>query len=485
MLFSTSRSPDHTGKSSEHFLCKLDVMDVEYAYAYTQISTPTVLLFNHHPELTNEMEHSPAIQNQTQAKEITGAIRSKTCNQCNQAESKYTCPGCSARTCSLGCSNAHKVDKKCSGKRNRVEFVHLKEYSWGRLMQDYSYLEEIHRHLSEPRHSSSTQSTDATATTARLQQHPSRHATSKRDSLIRKAALEGVGLSLMPDGMSRRKLNMTHFNQKKKLLQWSLELIFPWAEQDANQINGHPLQPQDTELNNQQPTSASSSKQQQHRHHHTSHLLHQISSDTKLIEILKRTLNLKKLKISSEKRRLLLDLIEKQPEQKEEEGVEDKLIFTMKIELINRAENDQHSSTLNPELQREVHMIESSSTLSEALKDTKVLEWPKIEVWTRDEWTSQINSGRVKVVSKIKSTIPSTGSKPPVDSGWPAAKRIRIDHQSDLPSLSTSTPNTHLPHTLTSNNLQTTTTSPSVNLIQSSSITLDSLLQYSSSEDET
>jgi hypothetical protein len=84
-------------------------------------------------------------------------------------------------------------------------------------MQDYSYLEEIHRHLSHPPHSQSANPSSNTKPPALQDLHVKRNAASKRDFLIRKAALEGVGLTLMPDGMSRRKMNMTNFNQKLDL----------------------------------------------------------------------------------------------------------------------------------------------------------------------------------------------------------------------------------------------------------------------------
>ncbi|EGG02605.1 uncharacterized protein MELLADRAFT_31593, partial [Melampsora larici-populina 98AG31] len=67
------------------------------------------------------------------------------CKECNQEKSIYTCPSCSIRTCSLKCSNQHKQIKNCNGKRNRVTHVPINQYTWGTLMQDYSYLEEVNR----------------------------------------------------------------------------------------------------------------------------------------------------------------------------------------------------------------------------------------------------------------------------------------------------------------------------------------------------
>ncbi|PLW15707.1 hypothetical protein PCANC_11816 [Puccinia coronata f. sp. avenae] len=367
-------------------------------------------------------------------------VHSRTCIQCNQAESKYTCPACSVRTCSLGCSNQHKLDRKCSGKRNRVEYVQLNHYSWGRLMQDYSYLEEIHRHLSHPPHSQSANPSSNTKPPALQDLHAKRNAASKRDFLIRKAALEGVGLTLMPDGMSRRKMNMTNFNQKKKCIQWSVELVFPGGEQDTRG-------PQQSESNGLTPNPSSC------------HLIHQISSDTKMMDVLKRTLKLKKLKLSQERRSLLSNLIEEQEE-------EDNLMFIMRIEPVTRSETDLPQ----PRLHAEVHVIDSScTTLSEALNGMKLVEWPKIEVWTAAEWTTEISSGRVRIVPK-PTLLPKF--QRPVDSGWPAAKRPRIDAPDPPSPESDHHPSQSLVHE--SKSAADDPVKPS----------LTSLLQYSSSEDE-
>ena len=50
------------------------------------------------------------------------------CEQCGAEESKYTCPGCQHRTCSLACVKQHKAASGCSGKRDRLAFVPLKDF---------------------------------------------------------------------------------------------------------------------------------------------------------------------------------------------------------------------------------------------------------------------------------------------------------------------------------------------------------------------
>lgn len=70
------------------------------------------------------------------------------CSLCS-IPSKYTCPGCGARTCSLQCSKSHKANSGCSGERNKVAYVPMKEYTWGSMMNDYVFLEEMGRRAGE------------------------------------------------------------------------------------------------------------------------------------------------------------------------------------------------------------------------------------------------------------------------------------------------------------------------------------------------
>lgn len=45
------------------------------------------------------------------------------CEQCGISKSKYTCPKCSFRTCSLPCVKLHKDSTKCDGKREKFDIV--------------------------------------------------------------------------------------------------------------------------------------------------------------------------------------------------------------------------------------------------------------------------------------------------------------------------------------------------------------------------
>ena len=50
------------------------------------------------------------------------------CQECKLNPSKYTCPGCSVRSCSLPCVKAHKQQTGCTGKRQQTQFVPLSQF---------------------------------------------------------------------------------------------------------------------------------------------------------------------------------------------------------------------------------------------------------------------------------------------------------------------------------------------------------------------
>ncbi|KAB1669641.1 hypothetical protein ES319_1Z025200v1 [Gossypium barbadense] len=67
------------------------------------------------------------------------------CEECKKKASKYKCPGCCLRTCSLPCVNAHKQRTGCTGKRNITSFVPLSRFDDNLLLSDYNLLEETKR----------------------------------------------------------------------------------------------------------------------------------------------------------------------------------------------------------------------------------------------------------------------------------------------------------------------------------------------------
>ncbi|KAG8491803.1 hypothetical protein CXB51_015031 [Gossypium anomalum] len=67
------------------------------------------------------------------------------CEECKRKASKYKCPGCCLRTCSLPCVNAHKQRTGCTGKCNITSFVPLSRFDDNLVLFDYNLLEETKR----------------------------------------------------------------------------------------------------------------------------------------------------------------------------------------------------------------------------------------------------------------------------------------------------------------------------------------------------
>jgi len=51
------------------------------------------------------------------------------CSTCKVELSKYKCPGCSARSCSITCVKEHKVQTGCTGRRNRAAFIPISSFT--------------------------------------------------------------------------------------------------------------------------------------------------------------------------------------------------------------------------------------------------------------------------------------------------------------------------------------------------------------------
>jgi len=63
------------------------------------------------------------------------------CRVCEEQEGKYRCPKCLLISCSLQCVNVHKEKFNCDGKRDRFQYVNLKEME-DKHVTDFRFLEE-------------------------------------------------------------------------------------------------------------------------------------------------------------------------------------------------------------------------------------------------------------------------------------------------------------------------------------------------------
>ncbi|KAF6148552.1 hypothetical protein GIB67_042511 [Kingdonia uniflora] len=141
------------------------------------------------------------------------------CNECNLNPSKYTCPGCSLRSCSLPCVKSHKQRTSCMGKRPRSEFVPFSQFDDNLLISDYNLLEEVKRVADS-----------AQRLRNGLCGKPYFKLPDKLRFLKNAAYRRNTKLLLLPSGMSMREKNNSWYNIKKKSIFWTIEWRFHSAD---------------------------------------------------------------------------------------------------------------------------------------------------------------------------------------------------------------------------------------------------------------
>ncbi|KNZ80039.1 Box C/D snoRNA protein 1 [Termitomyces sp. J132] len=159
------------------------------------------------------------------------------CSICNSCAWIYTCPGCSTRTCSLPCSTSHKTTTGCTGQRNKVAYVPMNKYSWGTMMNDYVFLEDVGRRVGdwgkeiikggyELHRSNGPGRGRGGGGRGRGRGWGGGH--TKRDVLKMQLEARDVDMDVLPVGMERRKLNQSYWEPKSHTVFLTLEFkIYP------------------------------------------------------------------------------------------------------------------------------------------------------------------------------------------------------------------------------------------------------------------
>ncbi|CAL8113482.1 unnamed protein product [Prunus armeniaca] len=137
------------------------------------------------------------------------------CEECKANPSKYKCPGCSIRSCSLPCVKAHKFRTGCTGKRNQTNFVPLSQIDNNQLLSDYNLLEEVKR-VSE----------SAQRLRNKLCRYNYYRLPDHLKSLRGAASSRRTKLLFLPSGMSKREKNQTRYDRRKKCISWTIEWRF-------------------------------------------------------------------------------------------------------------------------------------------------------------------------------------------------------------------------------------------------------------------
>ncbi|CAO3630937.1 unnamed protein product [Cunninghamella blakesleeana] len=141
------------------------------------------------------------------------------CQVCQSQASKYKCPRCQLRTCSVNCVKQHKLDQSCSGERNKAEYVPLKQYNESNMMNDYVYLEDVSR---QSDNLTRQRSTDPQF--IKMDQ--------KKKAIIKNARQAGIVYDMLPSGMSKHKLNRTNYSIKCRQIFWTIEFVFCLDDQN-------------------------------------------------------------------------------------------------------------------------------------------------------------------------------------------------------------------------------------------------------------
>lgn len=139
------------------------------------------------------------------------------CAVCGSSSSKYCCPACLKKTCSLTCVRKHKEQDNCTG-RKTVSFKRVSEFTDKDLVDDYFLLEEVNEGIERA---------------ARMRKSICKtHAVQQRDcpswllKLKHEARLRGTRIRSSPSGSSRAIANRTMFQYKSHTIYWTLEWMF-------------------------------------------------------------------------------------------------------------------------------------------------------------------------------------------------------------------------------------------------------------------
>ncbi|WWC66548.1 uncharacterized protein I206_100451 [Kwoniella pini CBS 10737] len=294
---------------------------------------------------------------------------------------KYTCPRCSKRTCSLECSKKHKIKDECNGIRDPTAFVPLNQYSQGAWSDDYKWLEEGRRKVTnwgedvkidEIQKSKSNPNLN----NQKLIKNKIRPAIKKAWKLKLELNKLGCDVDFLPSGMEKKKLNQSNWNAKSHQVYITLHINIPSAllEKKPASCNVktivHPrvlFSTSDTAKSNPSPTLLS--------------LTNIPLTSTKVVHVLP----------------------------------------FYSTPTRPAPEHTQGQKLFYPPL-------DSSKPLPEVLKGTSWVEFPVIEVLDRIEWDEGLKNGVIVIVPLSEPVIAGRNVARTRDNGWGKRKVDSIDN---------------------------------------------------------
>lgn len=149
-------------------------------------------------------------------------VQAPPCGCCG-AISRYRCPACGVRTCSLACVNKHKAERPCTGKRETAAYKPVQAFDDAALAHDYHFLEGMLRAVDSGKRRRGDLEPPPAARTNKSGLAPA------RQLLLREASERGIQLELMPHGMQRQRENTSRYDARRKQVFWRTELCFASA----------------------------------------------------------------------------------------------------------------------------------------------------------------------------------------------------------------------------------------------------------------
>ncbi|KAJ9115604.1 hypothetical protein QFC20_000929 [Naganishia adeliensis] len=304
-----------------------------------------------------------------------------TCAICSQP-AKYTCPRCSTRTCSLPCSRTHKSTTGCTGERDKVAYVPLKDYGYGKLMDDYVFLEDGKRKAER-------WGKEIVGMKMDRDEGGGRQVVGKSLALRRALAERGIDVDFLPEGMERRRKNQSHYNQKTQLVQLSME--FKYASPDPSSTTS------------KEPTP-----------------IHQMQNIP--------------LNATSTLHRIYTHQARKIPPhypKPTDPSLEAGLVFAMQVYQpsgIPLPTPPTTASSSTTGAQRFYPPFSATDPLESVLQGTSFLEFPTIHVFLRTHWDRLVQEGRVAVVPLLRAPVLDVAEKKG------SVVRMRETAESDTPN---------------------------------------------------
>ena len=173
----------------------------------------------------------PPNENDNVEIEELSKTRQQICEECKEKPSLYQCPGCSIRTCSLHCCQAHKKRTKCSGKRSRGAYLPICRMSDSTLRSDYFFMEEVldvmprARKVSKLAEDGKLSANNSIHNSSSTKQRSIASINKKAKRLVQQALRRGVNLQIMPQVLERHRNNSSWYCASKDLMTWKVEVI--------------------------------------------------------------------------------------------------------------------------------------------------------------------------------------------------------------------------------------------------------------------